>query len=95
MPKTVSNWKIGIEKGKYGPMGDDLFATFCMRKNGMTLLDAFDISKDGMCEAKRPGDQKKNEKWKPDCSATNTPAIHPFKKLAEYKECMAAADSVV
>merc|ERR1739844_124429 len=30
---TVSDWKIGVEKGKYGPMGEDLFAQICMQKN--------------------------------------------------------------
>ena len=52
---TVSNWKVGIDKGKYGPMGEDLFAEMCMRKNGVTAIEAFDLSKDGCCEAKRPG----------------------------------------
>ena len=23
---TVKDWKVGIEKGKYGPIGEDLFA---------------------------------------------------------------------
>merc|ERR1712039_1159178 len=93
--KTVANWKVGIEKGKYGPMGEDLFAEMCLRKNGVAMIDAFDISKDGMCEAKRPANMKKNKKWKPDCSATNTPAIHPFKKPEEYKTCMEEAEEVV
>merc|ERR1712190_165999 len=88
---TVSNWKLGIEKGKYGPMGEDLFAEMCMRKNGVTALEAFDITKDGACEAKRPGNEKKNKKWKPDCSTTDTPAIHPFKKPADFIKCMEEA----
>ena len=33
---TVSNWKVKIHKGQYGPMGEDLFAEMCMRKNGVT-----------------------------------------------------------
>merc|ERR1712176_214773 len=49
--KTVANWKIGIDKGKYGPMGEDLFAEMCLRKNGVAMLDAFDITQDGMCAA--------------------------------------------
>ena len=31
---TVKDWKVGVEKGKYGPIGEDLFAEMCMRKNG-------------------------------------------------------------
>jgi len=92
---TVKDWKVGIEKGKYGPMGEDLFAEMCMRKNGVSALEVFDISKDGCCEAKRPGNEKKNKKWKPDCASTSTPAIHPFKKPAEYEECMEAAEKVM
>jgi len=88
---TVSNWKVGIDKGKYGPMGEDLFAEICMRKNGVTAMEAFDITKDGACEAKRPGNEKKNKKWKPDCASTDTPAIHPFKKPAEFAACMKMA----
>merc|ERR1712113_866596 len=91
---TVKNWKMGVENGKYGPMGEDLFAEMCMRKNGIAGLETFDISKDGCCEAKRPGNLKHFKKWKPDCGSTNTPAIHPFKKPAEYKACMEAAENV-
>jgi len=87
---TVSNWKVGIDKGKYGPMGEDLFAEMCMRKNGVTAMELFDITKDGCCEAKRPGNEKKNKKWKPDCATTDTPAIHPFKKPEDYTACLAA-----
>jgi len=87
---TVKNWKVGIENGKYGPMGEDLFAELCMRKNGVTAMEMFDITKDGMCEAKRPGNEKKNKKWKPDCAHTDTPGIHPFKKPADYTACFEA-----
>jgi len=89
--KTVANWKVGIKNGKYGPMGEDLFAQICMEKNGVAKLDAFDISKDGACPAKRPVNLKKFKKWKADCSQTSTPAIHPFKKPKEYFACMKAA----
>ena len=50
--KTVKNWKVGIHKGKYGPMGEDLFAEMCLRKNGVEEIDAFDITKDGCCAAR-------------------------------------------
>jgi len=88
---TVSDWKVGVQNGKYGPMGEDLFAEMCLRKNGVTEIEAFDITTDGACEAKRPGDQKKNKKWKANCAGTSTPAIHPFKKPSEYFACMDAA----
>ena len=58
---TVKNWKVGIENGKYGPTGEDLVAEICRRKNGVTMLEAFDMAKDGMCEAKRPGSMKQNK----------------------------------
>jgi hypothetical protein len=92
--KTVANWKVGIKNGKYGPMGEDLFAELCLRKNGVAELEAFDITKDGACEAKRPADQKKNKKWKADCSSTSTPAIHPFKKPTDWANCYEAAVSL-
>ena len=31
---TVKEQKVGVEDGKYGSMGEDLFAETCMRKNG-------------------------------------------------------------
>ena len=78
-----------------GLIEEDLFAEMCMGKNGVTGIEVFYISKDGCCEAKRPGNKKKNKKWKRDCSSTNTPAVHPFKKPAEYKKCMEEAEEVV
>merc|ERR1719414_579496 len=75
---TVSNWKEGIDHGK----------------NGVTAMEMFDISKDGCCEAKRPGNEKKNKKWKPDCGSTDTPAMHPFKKPTQYQDCMDATEAL-
>ena len=62
---TVKDWKVLVDKGKYGPMGEGLFAEICMRKNGITAIELFDVSQDG-CEAKRPNIENKNKKWKPD-----------------------------
>jgi len=84
------NWKRGIKNGKYGPMGEDLFAQSCLDKNGVRRVEAFDITTDGACPATRPADQKKNKKWKPDCSTTSTAAMHPFKKTAEWVKCFEA-----
>jgi len=83
-------WKVGIKEGKYGPMGEDLFAEICMSKNGVDKIEAFDITTDGACEGDRPYDQAKNKKWHADCSSTRTPAMHPFKKPADYKKCLDA-----
>ena len=84
---TAKDWKKGIEKGEYGPIGEDLFAEMCMRKNESLV---FDVSKDGCCEAEKS--HKMN--WKRNCATTNTPAIHLFKKPAEYKKCMEEAEDV-
>jgi len=89
--KTVSDWKVGVKKGKYGPMGEDLFAQICMQKNGVAMLDAFDISSDGLCKAKKPLDQKKTLWWHADCSNTYAPAIHPVRHPDEYFSCLEAA----
>ena len=41
----IGRWELRkeIEKGEYEPMGEDLFAEMCLRKTGVTMLDAFDI----------------------------------------------------
>jgi len=84
---TELDWKVGIKDGKYGPMGEDLFAEICMSKNGVHKVEAFDITTDGACEAKRPTDQKKDKKWHSDCNV-KTPAMHPYKKPTDYFECL-------
>merc|ERR1712183_818161 len=65
---TEIPWKVGVKDGKYGPMGEDLFAEICLEKNGVNKVEAFDVTTDGACEAKRPADQKKNKKWHTDCT---------------------------
>jgi len=84
---TDVDWKVGVKDGKYGPMGEDLFAEICMAANGVDKVEAFDVSIDGACPAKRPEDEKKNKKWKSDCNV-KVPAMHPFKKPAAYFECL-------
>jgi len=66
---TDVDWKVGVKDGKYGPMGEDLFAEICMAANGVDKVEAFDVSIDGACPAKRPEDEKKNKKWKSDRNA--------------------------
>lgn len=80
-------WTVGINDGEYGPMGEDLFAEICLEKNGALKVEAFDIKTDGACPGDRPKDQKKNKKWEPDCAGALTPAIHPFKKPAQWEKC--------
>jgi hypothetical protein len=81
------NWKVGVKNGKYGPMGEDLFAQACLDKLGVRRIEAFDITTDGACPADRPIDQQKNKKWTPTCAWTATPAMHPFKKVADWIKC--------
>jgi len=81
------NWKVGVQGGKYGPMGEDLFAQTCLDLHGVRRIEAFDITTDGACPADRPADQKKNKKWKPNCAYVSTAAMHPFKKLDEWVQC--------
>merc|ERR1712207_76536 len=85
--RKILDWKVGIKGGKYGPMGEDLFAEICMSKNGVHKVEAFDVTTDGACEAKRPTDQKKDKKWHSDCNV-KTPAMHPYKKPKDYFECL-------
>merc|ERR1719414_1216193 len=87
---TYLPWKIGVKGGKYGPMGEDLFAEMCMEKNGVAKAEAFDITTDGACPADRPLDQAKNKKWRADCATTATAALHPFKKPADWDACFEA-----
>ena len=91
---TKHKRSLKVQHGRSNTSSEDLFAEMCMRRNEVTGTEVFDISKDGCCEAKRPGNVKKNKKWKPDCASTSTPAIHPFKKPEEYKECMEKAENV-
>jgi len=81
------NWKVGVKNGKYGPMGEDLFAQVCLDKYGSHRVEAFDITTDGACPADRPIGQQKNKKWKPTCEWTATAAMHPFKKVADWIKC--------
>merc|ERR1711963_75149 len=72
------------------PWGEDLFAQRCMDLHGVNKINAFDINTDASCAAWRPEGQKKNRKWRPDCSVTRTPAIHHFKTPKEYFDCLKA-----
>merc|ERR1739838_914509 len=67
------NWKVGIKNGKYGPMGEDLFAQTCMDRHGVKKVERFDLTRDGTCPADRPKAEKKNKKYVPSCKGT--PAV--------------------
>jgi hypothetical protein len=85
--KETLDWKVGIDGGKYGPMGEDLFAQACLDNNGVLRGDAFGTKLDGTCEADRPLDQKKNKKWKPTCDQENFAAYHPLMKPQDWWAC--------
>lgn len=84
---STINWKVGIKNGKYGPMGEDLFAQTCMDKHGVRRVSAFGHTQDGACEAKRDPEEKKNKKFKPHCEWAYGASIHPFKKVDEWATC--------
>merc|ERR1712232_988952 len=83
--------KTGVKGGKYGPMGEDLFAEKCMEKHGVAKVEAFDISIDGACPADRPDNLRKYKKWHGNCKdVVSAASIHPFKKPEDYFDCLEA-----
>ena len=76
--KASLPWKTGVKGGKFGPMGEDLFAQQCLDSVGVPRIEAYDISTDGACEADRPEGEKDNKKFVPDCSTASTPQMHPY-----------------
>jgi len=81
------NWKVGVDNGKYGPMGEDLFAQSCMDKHGVRRANAFGHTQDGACPDKRDEDEKKNKKFQPHCDWAYGASLHPFKKVNEWATC--------
>jgi len=57
--EMVPNWKIGVQNGKYGPIGEDLFAPSGMEKDGVTMLGAFDIPSVDWWKTKKPSNQNR------------------------------------
>jgi len=88
------NWKVGIKNGKYGPMGEDLFAQTCMDRHGVKKVERFDLTRDGACPADRPKAERKNKKYIPSCKGATSVTVHPFKKPEAYFKCMEEADQV-
>merc|ERR1712161_141956 len=86
-------WKVGVHEGKYGPMGEDLFAQKCMDLVGVSKQENFGLTTDGACESDRPEGEKKNRKYSPNCVGVSTPSIHPFKEPSMYAECRQQAEN--
>jgi hypothetical protein len=84
------DWKVGIDGGKYGPMGEDLFAQTCLDANGVKRGIGYGSKLDGTCEADRPLEEKKNKKWKPSCDTMNTSTYHPLMKPEDWWACYEA-----
>jgi len=87
-------WKVGVHGGKFGPMGEDLFAQKCMDMLGVGRQENWELTTDGACPADRPEGEEKNKKYVPDCAGVSTPSIHPFKKPEQYIKCLGEAASV-
>merc|ERR1712241_511580 len=81
------NWKVGVDNGKWGPMGEDLFAQTCMDNHGVRRANAFGHTQDGACPDKRDVDQKENKKFQPHCEYAYGVSLHPSKKVDEWKTC--------
>merc|ERR1712056_176069 len=80
-----------VKGTKFGPIGEDLFAQMCMDRNGVSKVQNFDLTTDGVCPGtKKRWGAKNATKWKPPCNLVGTPAIHPFKKPEEYFSCLEA-----
>ena len=45
---TQIDWKTGVKGGKFGPMGEDLFAEKCMEKNGVPKLQRLTLVSMGL-----------------------------------------------
>jgi len=88
------DWKVGVKGGKFGPMGEDLFAQKCMDLLGVGRQENFALTTDGACEADRPVGQEKNKKYVPECDGVSTPSIHPFKKPDAWVKCWEKAKDV-
>jgi len=85
--KASLDWVVGVKGGKYGPMGEDLFAQQCLDSLGVPRASNYDVSTDGACPGDRPKSEKKNKKYVPDCKYAATPQIHPLKTVEAFAAC--------
>merc|ERR1712049_42396 len=64
---------------KWGPIGEDLFAQKCMDSKGVSKIQNFDLTVDGVCpEVKKKwgGNPKSSKALKVDCSHVTAPVMH-------------------
>jgi len=74
----------------WGPIGEDLFAQKCMDKHGVSKIQNFDLTTDGVCPGvkKKWGHGGKDAKsFKPDCDRVTSPVMHPFKLAKDWFAC--------
>jgi len=74
----------------WGPIGEDLFAQKCMDSKGVSKIQNFDMSVDGVCPEvkKKWGKSPKSSKaLKVDCAQVTAPVMHPFKEKDAWIEC--------
>jgi len=73
----------------WGPIGEDLFAQKCMDKHGVSKIQNFDLTTDGVCPSvkKKWGHGKDKKSFKPDCDRVSTPVMHPFKLAKDWFAC--------
>jgi len=75
---------------KWGPIGEDLFAQKCMDSKGVSKIQNFDLTVDGVCpEVKKKwgGNPKSSKALKVDCAHVTAPVMHPFKTVDAWFEC--------
>merc|ERR1712012_802550 len=74
----------------WGPIGEDLFAQKCMDSHGVSKIQNFDLTVDGVCPEvkKKWGKNPKSSKaLKVDCAQVTAPVMHPFKTKDAWMEC--------
>merc|ERR1719203_864170 len=75
--KGTIDWQTGVDGGKYGPMGEDLFAQACLDANGVSRGEALGTKLDGTCEADRPAEEKKKQKVEAHVRRRELPGVPP------------------
>merc|ERR1719162_2177311 len=86
--KQVLDWKTGVEGGKYGPMGEDLFAQSCLDAMGVRRGGAFDTVLDGACEADRPVAEKKEQEMEARLHGEEHRSISPLDEGWRLREVL-------
>merc|ERR1711860_308922 len=73
----------------WGPIGEDLFAQKCMDKKGVSKVQNFELTTDGVCPSikKKWGHAKDTKAYKPECDKVSTPVMHPYKTKDEWFAC--------